>query len=106
MTSLIERIEAAAGPDPALKEDVLLALGWTQRDAMVFDPNGHRAMRIPDPLSSIDDAMTLCCSDVFIHLQDAIDAVQEEMPDASIGEQVAALPRFVCAAALRARGVE
>lgn len=92
MSSLIERIEAATGPCRNLDVEIHRSRG--------------KYIAIPKYTSSIAAAMTLCCSDVFIHLQDAIDAVQEEMVDASIGEKAEALPRFICAAALRARGVE
>lgn len=56
---LAERVEAATGPDRVLNSDVLLALGWSVRDGMALNPAGDRAMRIPDLLGSIDDAMGL-----------------------------------------------
>ena len=56
---LVERIEAATGPDRALNADILRYLGWTQDGSDAVDPEGNRAHSIPDYTGSIDAAMSL-----------------------------------------------
>ncbi|WP_395393019.1 hypothetical protein WBP07_17800 [Novosphingobium sp. BL-8A] len=48
-----------AQPNLDLHEAILLAVGWTHRGAELIDPQGQRCMQTPDPLHSVDGAMTL-----------------------------------------------
>lgn len=59
LDDLIARVEAAGESYPKLNADVLTALGWTVRNVVAIDPKGDVARRIPDMLSSIDDAMAI-----------------------------------------------
>lgn len=61
LLALAARCEAAdpAAPNIDLHMEILRALGWTSRGAELIDPQGQRCMQTPDPLHSIDGAMTL-----------------------------------------------
>jgi len=70
MGGLADRVEAATGPDPDLQYDVMTAYGYRDiyGDRLLFDKgnDGYWTMwepegvaPLPDPLSSLDAAMTL-----------------------------------------------
>lgn len=59
LTDLIARVEAGEGADPCLNKDLLLMLGWTQKDGIAYRPDGWRALHIPDLLISLDDVARL-----------------------------------------------
>lgn len=61
LLALAARCEAAdpAAPNIDLHMEILRALGWISRGAELIDPQGQRCMQTPDPLHSIDGAMTL-----------------------------------------------
>lgn len=48
-----------AAPNLDLHEAILQAMGWTHRGAELIDPHGQRCMQTPDPLHSVDGALTL-----------------------------------------------
>jgi len=58
-TDIIARLEAATGPDVDLNAAILLALGWTTREGIAYDPRGNRAPTIPDLVGSLDAALAL-----------------------------------------------
>lgn len=70
LIALAERVEAATEPDRELRDDIMLALGWTYRIPgglkfhYWFDPSGKR-IDPPDPLRSLDGAMTLIGEESF-----------------------------------------
>lgn len=108
MRNLIERIEAATGPDRALNADILRHLGWTQDGSVAFDPEGNRAYSIPDYTGSIDAAMSLVPD--YLHTSmtndpDDLGGVVAELWSAKVNFWVnaATFPLALCAAALKAR---
>lgn len=59
LQSFLARVEAATGPDHILNGDLLRAFGWSTRGRDVLNPEGNVALLVPDPISSLDDALTL-----------------------------------------------
>ncbi len=95
--TLIERIEGAEGPDRSLD----LAISTALNTGRSTDPRNSGPMHYT---ASLDAAMTLARHDgeAFVVLSDAM--IQLENDGWPKGEWAKTLPRYVAAAALKARG--
>lgn len=124
MTSLIERIEAATGPDWELDAEIAALLGWKKLPNpgsmgglidMWINPSGkNERWNVPPYTSSIDAALTLLPGDAMWRLghdgkgPDPSEFLCEIVSGPECRNYCAIAPTAalaLCAAALRARGV-
>jgi hypothetical protein len=99
LIALAERCEAATGPDRELDIAMLPLIGLSlERVGGFYDSNNH-AVPLPRFSASLDAAMTL--APVWAQVSVLLDAINDCQADED--QWLRDLPRFVCAAALRAR---
>lgn len=112
MTDLATRIEQATGPDRELDAEIFIAVCWPDwrvqascdnfpeevRPGRIQEPNGCGWRNAPTYTASIDAAMTLAPVDRQIEI--LLDAINN---NCIVDRWLDHLPRFISAAALRAR---
>jgi hypothetical protein len=91
---------------------ILMALGWTSDGRDAIDPAGKRAIRVPSPATSIDDAISIVPEDMRDEIEITtlyrvarVTINMNHGPDGSpfYGENVCnSIPLAICDAAMRA----
>lgn len=112
--TLIERLEAATGPDRELANEVLLACGWTAHVTptrmvtyWVKNPDAFPDGEQPNPLASIDAALTLVPDGWEWALTWHDERARFELGDPRLFNEGDAptTPLAICIACLKARGM-